>query len=168
MAEGSFIYHGYDFSEDKGGEYMHVVQGTEIKSFLENSYRVYLCGNLQDPDLSSHCRTDGLEIGVSSYSSYTAELPHLHRWNHEYNYVIKGDIKIYVFSEQKEYHLREKDLFEIVPAMGYVSKSLPGTEVLFVKNPGGNDKEMLPLTDRIREWQESWENQMKTVEKDES
>ncbi len=143
---------------------MQIVQGSEVKAFLKTAKRVYLCGKLENPDLDTHCHTEGLEIGISSYPRYTAELPHLHRWNWEYNYVIRGEVKAFLFAEQKEYHLHEGDLFVITADMPYITKCLPGTEVLFVKNPGGNDKELLPVTKSIRDWQACWENRMEEEE----
>ena len=144
---------------------MHVVKGTEVNDFLDSTKRVYLCGKLSTPDLASHCHTGGLEIGISKYKEYTAELPHYHSWNYEYNYIICGSVKVFVFSENKEYWLHEKDLFVISPMMGYVTKSSPNTEVLFVKDPGGNDKVLLPITNRVSKWQDEWDNCMELTEK---
>ena len=143
---------------------MHVVSGTEVRDFLDSSKRVYLCGKLDNPDLKSHCPTDGLEIGISKYADYTAELPHYHSLNYEYNYVVHGSVKVFVLGEGKEYLLREKDLFVIAPHMGYVTKCSPDTEVLFVKYPGGNDKVQLPLTAAVQKWQENWDNTMEKTE----
>lgn len=144
---------------------MHVVKGIEVNEFLDSSRRVYLCGNLSAPDLKSHFATDGLEIGISKYKEYTVELPHYHSWNYEFNYIICGTLKVFVFSEDKEYWLHEKDLFVIAPQMGYVTKCSPDTEVLFVKYPGGNDKVLLPLTERVSRWQEKWDNTMELTER---
>ena len=103
---------------------------------------------------------DGLEIGISRYDSFTAEKDHYHKWNTEYNYVIKGSVKVVVFNEKKEYELKENDMYVITCGMSYVTKAQPGTEVLFVKSPGGNDKKTLKENKSIGTWSKDWDAKM--------
>lgn len=139
---------------------MKIVSGKGVRDSLSNQIRVYLCGHLDSPEPFEHINTDGLEIGISHYDDYTAEKPHLHKWNYEYNYVKSGFVKVYNFNEQKEYEFHQDDMYLIEPDMPYITKALPGTEVLFVKSPGGNDKELIPVTEQITNWGKDWESKM--------
>lgn len=140
---------------------MKTIDGDQVRESLSKQIRVYLCGNLSSPEDFEFIKTDGLEIGISHYDIYTVEKPHLHKWNHEYNIIKSGVVKVYIFSEHKEYEFHQDDMYVIEPGMEYVTKALAGTEVLFVKSPGGNDKNLLPTTDQIKEWGEKWESTMK-------
>lgn len=139
---------------------MKTVNGKQVRDTLSKQIRVYLCGNLSNPEDFEYAKTDGLEIGVSHYDNYTAEKAHLHKWNYEYNIIRCGTVKVYVFSEHKEYEFHQDDMYVIEPGMGYMTKALAGTEVIFVKSPGGNDKELLPVTDAIRSWGKEWNAKM--------
>ena len=140
---------------------MKIVNGKQVREALSKQIRVYLCGDLSVPEDFEFAKTDGLEIGISHYDKYTAEQVHLHEWNHEYNYIKSGVVKVYVFSEHKEYEFRQDDMYVIEPGMAYVTKAIAGTEVFFVKFPGGNDKKKLPVTNSILEWSKSWNSEMK-------
>ena len=140
---------------------MKIVNGKQVRKALSKQIRVYFCGNLSNPEDFEFAKTDGLEIGISHYDSYTAEKVHLHEWNYEYNIIRSGVVKVYVFSEHKEYEVHQDDMYVIEPGMAYVTKAIAGTEVLFVKLPGGNDKKLLPVTDNIMEWGKSWDAVMK-------
>lgn len=135
---------------------MRTVNGLQVRETLFKQIRVYLCGDLSEPENFEFVKTDGLEIGVSHYDEYMVEKAHLHKWNHEYNIIRSGAVKVYIFSEHKEYEFRQDDMYVIEPGMEYVTKALKGTEVLFVKSPGGNDKELLPVTDAILSWGKEW------------
>ena len=139
---------------------MKTVNGQQVREALSKQIRIYLCGNLSDREDFEFAKTDGLEIGISHYDVYTAEKAHLHQWNHEYNIVRSGAVKVYVFEEHREYEFHQDDMYVIEPNMRYITKALPDTEVIFVKSPGGNDKELLPVTDSIVKWGETWNSIM--------
>ncbi len=139
---------------------MKTITGKDIRDALAKQKRVYLCGKLSKPEAINHILTEGLEIGVSHYETFTAEKAHVHLWNYEYNFIRRGSVKVYVFDEQKEYEFHQDDMYVIEPGMSYITKALPDTEVLFVKAPGGNDKQLLSLTDAIRHWGENWNEKM--------
>lgn len=139
---------------------MKTIKGTAIDSVLQKVKRVYLCGHLDKVNDFDHIENDGLEIGISRYRVFTADLPHVHTFNDEYNIVLKGEMKVYLFNEKKEYIVREGDLFLIEPDMPYISKAMPGTEVLFVKSPGGNDKQLRDIDPATDHWMQAWENTM--------
>lgn len=139
---------------------MKHVEGTKVRESLAHQIRVYLCGKLDAPEPFNPIQTEGLEIGISHYQEFTVEKPHLHTWNHEYNFVKSGSVKVYVFDEHQEYEFQQDDMYMIEPNMPYITKAQPGTEVIFVKSPGGNDKELVPVTDSMKKWGETWESIM--------
>ena len=140
---------------------MKTIKGEDINRVLRDFKRIYMCGHLNKVNDFDHIENDGLEIGISRYQTFTADAPHVHSFNDEYNIVLKGEMKVYLFNEQKEYHLHDGDLFLIEPNMPYISKSVAGTEVLFIKSPGGNDKQLIPVTPQIQHWMNAWDNIMK-------
>ena len=140
---------------------MKIVRGSSIDKALEKAVRVYMCGNLQQDEEINFIPTSGLEIALSKYDLFTAEKPHYHSFNHEYNFVIEGEVKVFSISENKVYHLRRHDLFLVEPNQPYVSKAKAGTEVVVVKSPGGNDKVMVEgLSSSVIAWLESWDNHL--------
>lgn len=139
---------------------MKTIQGESIDRVLQKVKRVYLCGHLNKVNDFEHIENDGLEIGISRYKVFTADLPHVHTFNDEYNFVLKGELKVYLYDEHKEYIVREGDLFLIEPNMPYISKAMPGTEVIFVKTPGGNDKQLRDIDPKTAHWMENWDNAM--------
>ncbi len=80
---------------------MKFLKKAEIDEGFYYSNRVYLCGNLQKESKSKHIHTDNYEIGISKYAEYTFEKPHFHSENYEYNYVINGEIKVFLVAEKK-------------------------------------------------------------------
>lgn len=138
---------------------MKFISGKSIDNALTKTQRVYLAGNLALPQEIDNIDSQ-LEIGLSRYQHYTEELPHYHASNNEYNYVIKGTMKLYVFKERKEYEFHGGDLYLATPGLGYVTKILKGTEIIFVKSPGGNDKHVLQITPGIKKWLENWDAEM--------
>ena len=139
---------------------MKTVNGKQVRKSLSERIRVYLCGDLSAPEDFEFVKTDGLEIGISHYDSFVAEKAHLHKWNHEYNFVKSGSVKVYNFDEEKEYEFHKDDMYVVEPNMRYVTKAQPGTEVIFVKSPGGDDKELLPVTGEIANWSKNWDSEI--------
>lgn len=137
---------------------MNVIKEEEISSGLEQSSRVYLCGNLKMGNTVEHIPTDSYEIGVTQYSEFSADKAHIHTFNTEYNYVLEGSIKIFLIDEKKEVLLKKGDLFVINVGEPYMGKALPGTKVIFSKVPGGNDKKLIEIDKKMTEWCKSWES----------
>lgn len=136
---------------------MKVIKNEDINTALINEKRIYLSGNLKEVNKIEHIQTDGYEIGISNYDKFTCERAHYHSYNFEFNYVLEGVVKVYIFSEKKEYILKKGDLFLIEPNMIYISKAIANTRVLFTKNPGGNDKILTPeYEENIKDWMENW------------
>lgn len=137
---------------------MEILKQKEIETGLQEKGRVYLCGNLSQPNGVQHIQTDGYEIGMSFYAEYTFEKAHIHAQNQEYNYVLEGAMKIFLLSEKKEYLFQKGDFFVIQVNEPYVGKSMPGTKTLFSKVPGGNDKVLVPMNNFLIQWGKSWES----------
>ena len=138
---------------------MKLLTGKDIQKALSKNKRVYLCGDLKQETDTKYIKTDSYEIGISCYDEYTVEKAHLHRFNTEYNYVIEGKVKVFVFRENKEYVLDAGSMFVIEPDMPYKTKAVKGTKVIFSKVPGGNDKKLTPEFEKEMEnWVKSWES----------
>lgn len=137
---------------------MLIIRSSGIEAGLKQNGRVYLCGNLEKANGVQHIQTEGYEIGISDYPSYTFEKPHLHAFNREYNYVLSGAIKILLLSEKKEYLFQAGDLFVLTVDEPYVGKCAPNTRTIFSKVPGGNDKVLVELTPAIANWGRSWDS----------
>lgn len=131
---------------------MDIIRGREFQRGLDQTGRVYLCGDLSDDNISDYIQTAGFEMGISEYKKYQCERPHYHSFNIEYNYMICGTLKVFIIRERKEYLLKTGDLFVIQTNEPYITKAQTGTKVLFAKVPGGNDKVLTPLTQELERW----------------
>ena len=136
---------------------MKFLNGSDIETALTKQLRVYLCGDLQRSDNLEHIPTERYEIGISDYKTDTFEKAHVHTFNTEFNYVERGMIKIFLINERKEYLFRQGDLFVIEPNEPYVGKSKAGSRTIFSKVPGGNDKQLVPMSDALLVWGSSWD-----------
>jgi len=135
---------------------MKHIHGTELFESLLGNNRIYLCGNLKKPQDLQWIHDDNIEVGISYYQEFTADLPHQHSIVSEYNFVVSGSCKVLVVSEQKEYIFEEGSLFIIPPQTKYASKHRSNTKILFFKVPGGNDKELIEVSPSIQEWLSKW------------
>ncbi len=136
---------------------MEYIRGIDLNQALRSSYRVYLCGDLQKPqDCLSWISDTMLEIGTSLYKEFTADHPHFHAQATEYNYVLHGVSKVLLIDEGTEYIFDENTLFVIPPHTRYASKHMAGTRILFIKYPGGNDKNLITVDGSLKQWLETW------------
>lgn len=139
------------------------IDNSAIRSSLEGVRRQYLVGNLQFPQKLGFIRTEALEIGISSYDTYTEEAPHKHTAATEYQYVISGWTKYFNPETQEDYEFRKGDFYAIETGTPYAQKCKAGTEILFIKVPSINDKVALVIDENIAEW---YASKLKTVRKD--
>ena len=59
--------------------------------YAKLSDRIYVTGNLSRPtDYKQLNSEEEIEIAVNHTKDYYPEVPHLHKWNSEYNYVVSG------------------------------------------------------------------------------
>lgn len=95
-------------------------------------------------------------MGISHYRKFTADVPHLHTQALEYNYLISGSSKILILDTGEEFVFEEGSIFVIPPMTKYASKHLADTKILFFKSPGGNDKQLIEVDDKVSKWLSAW------------
>lgn len=135
---------------------MELILGTDIKKALTSVNRVYLCGDLKQPQDLKWIYDSKNELGISDYKQFTADKPHYHSTATEYNYIIAGKSKFFLLDEKKEFILESGSLLVLPPMTRYASKHLGGTKILFFKSPGGNDKQLITIDDYLKEWLSVW------------
>ncbi len=135
---------------------MNYIMGFDVREALKTSDRVYLCGNLKKPQDLEWIHDTGIEIGLSHYKFFSADRPHLHINAAEYNFVMDGASKVLLLDEKEEYLFEKGSLFIIPPGLKYASKHISDTKVLFIKNPGGNDKQLIEADETVKHWLSAW------------
>lgn len=139
----------------KSIKYIH---GETLTEALSKKYRLYLCGNLKLPQTELSCFSDdNLEFGISSYDKFTADIPHFHNANAEYNFILQGCTKVLLVDENIEHTFNSGSFFIIEPNVKYASKHQPNTKIVFVKYPPGNDKQTFKMTASLNSWLSKWE-----------
>lgn len=139
------------------------IENREIAKAMEGVTRQYLVGNLKLPQKLQHIKSEELEIGISSYPNYTEEPPHKHSMATEYQYVLSGWTKYVDTENMVEYEFKKGDFYAIETNTSYAQKCKAGTNILFIKVPSINDKEVVGITERIQAW---YGEGLKTVRKD--
>ena len=135
-----------------------VICSNEIDKAFVKEERQYLTGNLKLPQVLNFIKDNNVEIGMSRYKDYKIENPHYHTEVAEYHLIIKGETKYVNITENKEYSFSEGDFYIIRPNTIYIQKSLEGTELIFIKVPGMNDKVSCEITQKMKEWFKEWGN----------
>lgn len=137
---------------------MEYIRAEEIESAFSHEYRHYLTGHLSRAQLFLKHIDDDIEVGMSDYKDFTADVPHVHPVATEHGYVLKGAVRIRSFEpegmEETEYH--EGDFFVIRPGVSHASKNAAGTRILFIKSPGINDKTVIPVDEDTQNWLKKW------------
>ena len=137
---------------------MKIIKNQDINNALKDQKRVYLVGDIKMPNGLEAIKTDGYEIGISDYKEDTFDAPHVHLSNDEYNYVLEGSVKIFLFKENKEYVFNKGDMYIISKGEEYAAKAQKGTKVIFSKYPGGNDKKLIKnLPESLIKWGASFD-----------
>lgn len=131
---------------------LFILRRNAIENAGEQEYRQYFCGNLQRPQILDFIQTENLEIGISNYSRFTADTPHMHMTTADMIYLLQGEYYIKIIEQDKEIVLHEGDFASIPIQMSYASKAAAGTKVLFVKVCHGNDKVNVEVTPKLAEW----------------
>ena len=139
------------------------IESREIAKAMEGVTRQYLVGNLKLPQKLQHIKSEELEIGISSYPNYTEEPPHKHSKATEYQYVLSGWTKYVDTENMVEYEFKKGDFYAIETNTSYAQKCKAGTNILFIKVPSINDKEIVDVTEEIQAW---YNEGLKTVRKD--
>ena len=135
---------------------IELINSKEIQKSLKHNKRQYLCGNLKLPQLLNAIPDDNVEVGITKYQKYTAEIAHYHTTCSEYQYVLSGATKFLNVESGKTFELKKGDFFIVRPNTKYYQKAKKGCMVLFFKFPGGNDKVIVELTESQKQWGEKY------------
>jgi 8-oxo-dGTP diphosphatase len=129
------------------------ISGLEIDQALQNVTRQYLVGDLKKPQTLKHVPSSLIEIGITRYAEdTTSEAPHRHEQAFEFQYVVAGLTAYLDLGTGAELVFGKGDFYMIEPGVAYAQKSAPGTEILFIKVPPGNDKVPVDATPEAEAW----------------
>ena len=127
--------------------------GQEIDRTLRNFTRQYLVGDLQKPQALQHFPSSLIEIGITRYQDEgKLEQPHRHKQAFEFQYMTAGLTAYKDLTTGEEHVFAKGDFYVIEPGVVYAQKSAPGTEILFIKVPPGNDKVPVETTPEVEAW----------------
>ena len=141
---------------------MNIIRGEQIAAALEQEYRQYLTGHLSRPQPFLEHLDDDVEIGMSFYREFTADTPHIHPVCTEYTYILEGRVRMRLLDgSNEEYEFRKGDFFRLPCGTPYATKNEAGTRVLFMKNPGTNDKTPVAPDAETKKWLSAWDVQPK-------
>lgn len=140
-----------------------VFRAEEIKASLEGISRQYMVGNLKNKQVLEFIFDEHLEIGITSYDKFQSESAHRHSIAVEYQYIISGWTQYLDVETGVIHEFKKGDFFAIMPNTTYAQRSKPGTEILFIKVPSINDKELVDVTEETTQWLAT---KLKTVRKD--
>jgi quercetin dioxygenase-like cupin family protein len=129
------------------------IGATDIEEALSDVTRQYLVGHLERPQALRHIAHTVVEIGVTRYGPKGGtEAPHTHRQAFEYQYMLEGKTVYLDVTTREEHVFRKGDFYAIEPGVVYAQKSVPDTEILFIKVPPGNDKIPVAATSDVQTW----------------
>jgi len=126
----------------------------KIIGVLKNTTRQYLAGKLSKPQELQYFEEDRAEIGISSYEDFSYELPHSHTKAREYMYLISGFTEYKDIDSKEVFKFKTGDFYQILPETKYAQRSKPGTKILFIKVPAGNDKINIQPDRELMSWLE--------------
>jgi len=129
------------------------ISGQEIDQALRNVTRQYLVGDLQQPQALQHVPNSLVEIGITRYENDGKLEPfHRHKQAFEFQYMMAGLTAYLDLTTAEERVFSKGDFYVIEPGVVYAQKSAPGTEILFIKVPPGNDKVPVDITPEVEAW----------------
>lgn len=137
---------------------MEILRSEQIEEAIKKQYRQYLTGHMEYPQKYLRNIEDDIEIGISQYDEFTADKPHMHPVATEHGYVLEGALKVKLLDGSgAEYEFKKGDFFLLRPDIPYATKNAPGSRILFIKSPGGNDKRLVEVTPETEQWLSSWD-----------
>ena len=139
------------------------IENEIIKKSLENTTRQYFAGNLSKPQEIEFVRDERLEIGISSYPDNKHEPTHVHRVATEYQYMISGWTEYMDVETGEISEFRKGDFYAIFPGTAYAQRVKAGTNILFIKTPSINDKQLVDISPEQEKW---LTERMKTIRTD--
>ncbi len=128
------------------------IENETIKRSLERATRQYFTGDLSSPQEIDFIRDERLEIGISSYPDYTHEPAHVHSVATEYQYMISGWTEYMDVETGKVSAFRKGDFYAIFPGTAYAQRVKAGTNILFIKIPSINDKQLVEVGSETEKW----------------
>lgn len=135
---------------------IEIIREDVISSAFKSNHRQYLVGDLKEVQELQHLQDKNIEVGITEYKTFGWEKPHHHPLACEYQMVLEGVTRYVDIDRNLEIQLEKGDFFIIRPNTKYIQKAQKGCKILFLKYPAGNDKKVLPLTERMGSWIESW------------
>lgn len=155
MAHWAKLSRDLDFERRQDMEFFRREQ---LESALSKEYRQYLTGHLGRPQPFLQHIEDDTEIGMSYYTEFTADKPHVHPICTEHTYILEGALRMRLLDGNgQEFEFRKGDFFVLPPGTPYVTKNAAGTRVLFVKTPGTNDKALVEPDSETLRWMSAWD-----------
>lgn len=137
---------------------LEYIRGKALDDALDREYRQYLAGHLERPQEFLKNIEDDIEIGISHYRTFTADKPHVHPVATEHGYVLQGGLRLRLLDGSgEEFDFGPGDFFVVQPGTPYAGKNLPDTRILFIKSPGGNDKQEVAVDEETRAWLSGWD-----------
>lgn len=140
-----------------------LINNEAIRQSLKNTTRQYLVGNLKQPQILEFVSNEDVEVGITSYKDYSSELPHKHSIAIEFQYMLSGRTQYKDLNTGETHEFIKGDFFAIYPGTIYAQRSKPGTEILFIKVPSINDKQVIAIDGEIEKW---LSEKLRTVRKD--
>jgi len=129
------------------------ISGHDIDQTLRDVTRQYLVGDLEKPQALQHVPSSLIEIGITRYEGEeTLEPPHRHTQAFEFQHMTAGLTAYLDLTTAEEHVFKKGDFYVIEPGVVYAQKSAPGTEILFIKVPPGNDKVPVDPTPEVEAW----------------
>lgn len=130
-----------------------IIPAQELNAVLKTSSRIYLSGDLKNPQTGLRPLTStAVEMGVSQYDAFSSDTPHMHLSNIELNYVVEGETHLFDIERNTVWELPAGSVFILEPNTPYATKHKGGTKVVFFKSPGGNDKMPVEVTSEVQQW----------------
>ena len=135
----------------------HFLPATTIDAVLGSAGRVYLTGHLERPQASfPHISTlaSAVELGITRHDVPAAEQPHLHERNTDIMVVQRGSYAVRILSTGASRVMGAGDVCVLEPNVPHVCVASAGSQVMFFKTPGGNDKVPVELDPPSAAWVE--------------
>lgn len=128
------------------------ISNKELEKSLNKNTRQYLVGDLKLPQELEHIHDENVEVGISDYKKFTADVPHIHSIVTEYQMILKGYSEIKNLKTNEIIELNEGDFYVVKKDTPYAQKSSMGTKILFFKFPGINDKKVIDIDKETQSW----------------
>ena len=139
------------------------INNADIVNALKKTTRQYFVGNLSRPQEGIFIKDDRLEIGISSYPAFQSEPTHRHTIATEYQYMVSGWTEYMDVDSSEVFEFKSGDFYAIEPGTAYSQRVKGGTNILFIKVPSVNDKQLVEISDEQLRW---LQEKMRTVRTD--